>query len=180
MKKVLIPLAEGFEEIEAITLIDVLRRGGASVTTAALATREVTGAHGVKVQADALLQDVLQQHFDMMALPGGMPGAKNLQQDERVLGLIRAMNERFAFLAAICAAPMVLAHAGVLEGKRATAYPGFLDAFPEVSQQAGPVVVDGRVVTGRGPGSAMDFALTLLECLAGPASRETLAKALRA
>jgi 4-methyl-5(b-hydroxyethyl)-thiazole monophosphate biosynthesis len=180
MKKVLIPLAEGFEEIEAITLIDVLRRGGAVVTTAALAAPEVTGAHGVKILADALLQDVMQQPFDMIALPGGMPGAKNLQQDERVLSLIRAMNERFAFLAAICAAPMVLAHAGVLEGKWATAYPGFLDAFPEVSQQAGPVQVDGTVVTGRGPGAAMDFALTLLECLVGPACRESVARSLRA
>jgi 4-methyl-5(b-hydroxyethyl)-thiazole monophosphate biosynthesis len=174
MAKVLIPLAPGFEDLEAITLVDLLRRAEIEVVTAGLEAGLVTGARGTRVQPDTELEAVLEADFDMIALPGGMPGAEHLKNDARVQALLRRHGAAGKFTAAICAAPMALAEAGLLAGRRATSYPGFLDATraPSTTCLAEAVVVDGSVVTSRGPGTAMDFALTLVQLLAGKAVRE--------
>lgn len=145
MATALIPLAEGFEEIEAITLIDVLRRGGVEVTTAALNQPLVKGAHGVAIQADCLLDSVLQRDFDLIVLPGGLPGAHHLRDDARVQALLQGAARQGRYTAAICAAPVALASAGLLDGKRATSYPGCLDVQPAPGMQfdTAAVVQDG-------------------------------------
>ena len=173
MSKVLVPLAQGCEEIEAVTVVDVLRRAGVEVVTAGLAPGMVTGSHGLRLMPDAVLSDVLEQPFDMVVLPGGMPGAAHLAADAGLLVLLRRMAEAGKYVAAICAAPTVLAQAGLLRGKAATSYPGFLDRSPApgMTYRTDAVVADGRIVTSRGPGTAMDFSLQLAELLAGEAVR---------
>jgi 4-methyl-5(b-hydroxyethyl)-thiazole monophosphate biosynthesis len=167
--RVLVPLAEGFEEIEAVTIVDLLRRAEIEVHTAALAGRRVTGSHGIAVEADRTLDDVRSADYDMIVLPGGMPGADHLRKDARVLRLLRETAASGRFVAAICAAPGVLAQAGLLEGRAATSYPGFLkpDSAPGMRLSDAAVVVDGKVVTSRGPGTAIDFTLALIELLVG-------------
>lgn len=174
MKRVLVPLAEGFEELEAVTIIDIVRRAGIEVVVAALSGNPVTGSHGIALAADATLDAVTGQQFDLIALPGGMPGAANLLGDSRVGGMIRRQHEQGGHVAAICAAPMVLAAAGVLEGRRATCFPGFLDRVVDLTLVDAPVVVDDRVITSRGPGTAIDFALELVAQLAGPGERQKI------
>lgn len=176
MSRVLVPLAEGFEEIEAVTVIDLLRRAGIEVVTAGLAPGEVTGSHGISIAADTDLASVLEEPFDMVALPGGMPGATNLAADARLLSLLRRSAESGQFTAAICAAPSVLAKAGLLAGKRATSFPGFLtaDTSPGTLLLEDAVVEDGKVITSRGPGTAMDFALALIERLEGISVRQAV------
>lgn len=173
MKRVLIPLAAGFEDLEAVTLVDLLRRAGLDVLTAGLAPGLVQGARGLRVQPDVLLDDVLDQDFHLVALPGGMPGAENLRRDARILAMLKRVAAAGQFTAAICAAPIALAEAGLLDGKRATSYPGFVDkmTIPGCAYSTDAVVVDGTVVTSRGPGTAMDFALALIGLLCGPAVR---------
>lgn len=180
MTSVLIPLAEGFEELEAMTMIDLLRRAEIEVVTATLGANPVTGAHGVPVLADATLDEAGDRDYDMVALPGGLPGATNLGADQRVRALLARHAAAGRFTAAICAAPSVLAQAGLLEGRRATSYPGFLDADSVKGLKVAdePVVVDGKVVTSRGPGTAMDFALELVAQLGGPGAREAVEKPL--
>ncbi len=172
MKRVLVPLAEGFEELEAVTIIDLLRRAGIDVVVASLAGSPVTGAHGIRLAADTPLAALAEQDFDMIALPGGMPGAEHLKKDPRIADIIRRLQANGRTVAAICAAPMVLAAAGVLDGRRATCYPGFLDeGAAHTTVVDDPVVVDAGVITSRGPGTALDFALTLVAELAGAAER---------
>lgn len=174
MKTVLIPLAPGFEDLEAVTLSDLLRRAGIEVVTAGLHAGLIQGARGVRVQPDALLDEVMERDFDMIALPGGMPGAEHLKNDARVQALLRRLGAEGKFTAAICAAPIALASAGLLEGKRATSYPGFIEklGLGNTTCLEAPVVVDGKVATSRGPGTAMDFALALIELLVGRATRD--------
>lgn len=180
MKRVLIPLAQGCEELEAVTIIDLMRRAGIEVVTAGLDGDAVTASRGVRLLPDVQLDDVVGQEFDMLVLPGGLPGADNLDSDSRIHGLLNSMADGGGFTAAICAAPKVLAHAGLLDGKVATAYPGVLDSMElpatEVNQDA--VVIDDRVVTSRGPGTAMDFALTLIAQLLGEQKRREVEQAL--
>lgn len=176
--KVLIPLAEGCEELEAVTLIDLLRRAGIEVISAGLKPGTVTASRGVKLVPDMTLDDALQQEFDMIVLPGGMPGAANLSEDARIIGLLQKMAEAGRYTAAICAAPMVLAKAGLLDGRQATSYPGFLEGFPDIELSTLAVVQDGQVLTSRGPGTAMDFALTLVEVLKGSEKRQQVESAL--
>jgi protein deglycase len=173
MAKVLVPLADGFEEIEAVTVVDLLRRAGVEVRTAGLRSRTVTGSHAIAIEADATLDDVSDEHYDMVVLPGGMPGAQNLREDPRIARLVRRQAESGRYTAAICAAPSVLAAAGLLEGRSATSYPGFLDpgAVRELALSDAPVVVDGPIVTSRSAGTALDFALTLIELLTGRDAR---------
>jgi protein deglycase len=171
MKSVLVPLAEGFEEIEAVTVIDILRRASIEVTTAGLDAEPVQASRGVVLIPDTSLDEALAKNYDMVVLPGGQPGTNNLKADPRIISLIQRMAGRGQYIAAICAAPSVLATAGLLNGKRATSFPGSLNDFPGVQQQAGAVVADGNLITSRGPGTAMDFALTLVERLAGQAKR---------
>jgi 4-methyl-5(b-hydroxyethyl)-thiazole monophosphate biosynthesis len=175
-KKVLVPLAEGFEEIEVVAIVDLLRRAGIEVHTAALAGREVSGSHGIALRADLGLDAVRAADYDMIVLPGGMPGTRHLKEDPRVIALLREFAADGRYTAAICAAPSVLAHAGLLEGRTATSFPGFLDAAsaPGLTLSEQPVVVDGTVATSRGPGTAIPFALRLIELLEGPAAREAV------
>lgn len=167
MPSVLVPLAPGFEDLEATTIVDLLRRADVDVVTAGLAPGLVLGSRGMRVQPDALLDDVMQHDFDMIALPGGLPGSEHLKNDPRIQVLLKRMAGEGKWTAAICAAPMALAHAGLLDGRRATSYPGVVDRMqlPGATYVTQPVVVDGKVVTSRGPGTAMDFALQLIELL---------------
>ena len=174
MKRVLVPLAEGFEEVEAVTIIDILRRAGVEVVVASLAGSPVTGSHGIRLSADTPLAALAEQDFDMIALPGGMPGAEHLKKDPRIAGIVRSLHEKGRPVAAICAAPMVLAAAGVLDGRRATSFPGFLDDAVKSTVVGDAVVVDHGVITSRGPGTALDFALALVEELVGPSVRESI------
>jgi len=160
--KAVVPLAEGFEELEAVTIIDVLRRGGVEVTTAALAASPVTGSHAIQVAADTLLDAVEASMFDAVVLPGG-PAAKRLRDDERVQKLVQNAARSGKLVAALCAAPIALEAAGVLTGKRATVYPG--NELPSAQVVEERVVVDGNIVTSRGPGTALEFSLALVEKL---------------
>lgn len=174
MARVLVPLAPGFEELEAITVIDLLRRAGIEVVTAGLESGPVKASRSTVVVPDTSLDEALARDYDMVVLPGGEPGATNLASDARILELLRRCSAAGHYTAAICAAPKVLAAAGLLDGRRATCFPGVLEAakFPKVHLEEQAVVIDGRVVTSRGPGTAMDFALTLIELLAGRDKRD--------
>jgi len=178
MAKVLVPLADGCEELEAVTIIDLLRRAGIEVVSAGLKPGVVKASRGVQLVPDMTLDSALQDEYDMVVLPGGMPGAAHLKSDARILRLLKDMAAAGKYTAAICAAPMVLAEAGVLEGRQATSYPGFLDALPGVTVSTAAVVQDGKVLTSRGPGTAMDFALVLIETLAGADKRQQVEAAL--
>jgi 4-methyl-5(b-hydroxyethyl)-thiazole monophosphate biosynthesis len=173
MARVLVPLANGCEELEAVTIIDLLRRAGIEVVTAGLGAGPVTASRGVVLVPDRELDDVLDDDFDMVALPGGLPGADHLDADPRIHALLQRMAEQDRYTAAICAAPKVLLNAGLLDGHKATAYPGVIDGRMAADSQllADAVVSDGKVVTSRGPGTAMDFALTLIETLLGADKR---------
>lgn len=174
MASVLVPLAQGCEELEAVTVIDLLRRAGIEVITAGLDAQPVRASRGVTLVPDMSLDAVLQREFDMIVLPGGLPGADHLRDDPRVIDLLKKMAAADRYTAAICAAPRVLAHAGLLDGKRATSFPGALDvdAIPGIDYQEAPVVMDDKVITSRGPGTAMDFALALIETLVGRRKRD--------
>lgn len=170
--RALVPLAEGFEEIEAVTIVDVLRRASIDVVTAALGANPVRGSHGISVTADERLDAVRAGDFDAVVLPGGMPGSKTLRDDLRVRALVQAAAREGRWLAAICAAPIVLEAAGVLAGRRATSYPG--NELPSAVYVEERVVVDGKLVTSRGAGTALEFALALVERLKGPDIAEKL------
>jgi 4-methyl-5(b-hydroxyethyl)-thiazole monophosphate biosynthesis len=171
MKTALMLFAEGSEELEAVTVVNILRRAGVSVTLAGLTAGVLRGSRGVMLQPDTTLDAVLHQDFDMVVLPGGQPGTNHLKADARVLQLVQRMAEQGKYVTAICAAPAVLAMAGLLDGRKATCFPACLDDFPRVSVQNAAVVEDGKFITSRGPGTAMDFALTLVERLVGHAKQ---------
>jgi 4-methyl-5(b-hydroxyethyl)-thiazole monophosphate biosynthesis len=176
MPRVVVVLAEGFEEIEAVTPIDVLRRAGVEVVTAGVSGKRVLGSHGIVVEADTTL-DALPP-CDAVILPGGMPGSDNLGKSEAVQALVRKTHAAGKHVAAICAAPaLALARSGVLEGKRATCYPGLEKHFGAgVTRADERVVVDGKVVTSRGPGTALEFSLTLVEQLVSKQKADELRK----
>jgi len=164
MPRVVVCLAAGFEEIEAVTIIDVLRRGGVAVTTAGIEDGEwVMGAHDIPMRADAGLADLSPADFTMAVLPGGMPGSANLRDSELVRGFVRAVWEQGGHACAICAAPIALQAAGLLKGRRATSYPTFADQLPDAEYCEEAVVRDTRIITSRGPGTAFAFAFRLLE-----------------
>lgn len=172
MTTVLVPLAQGCEEIEAVTVIDILRRAGIKVVSAGLDNHPVRASRGIVLVPDTTLEAALKNSYDMVVLPGGQPGANNLKADIRILTLLKSMAQQGKYVVAICAAPSVMATAGLLDGKRATSFPGALDDFPKVRQVDGPVIEDGNLITSRGPGTAMDFALLLVERLAGKGKRQ--------
>ncbi len=172
MPKVLVPLAQGCEEIEAVTVIDILRRAAIEVVSAGLGAQPVRASRGTVLVPDTTLDAALKYDYDMVVLPGGQPGTDNLKKDVRILDLVKRMAQQGKYVAAICAAPSVLAAAGLLDGKRATCFPNCLDDFPRVNLQIAAVVEDGKLITSRGPGTAMDFALTLVERLAGYSKRQ--------
>ena len=174
-KTVLIVLAEGFEEIEAITPMDVLRRAGLDVVVAGVGKREVTGAHDVIVKTDLMLEQY-QGVPDAVVLPGGMPGAENLNKSEVLKDLLQKMKRSGKWIGAICAAPaVVLAPNGILDGKRATCFPGYENELgAKVKFLTDRVVTDGLVITSRGPGTAMEFSLALVSRLVSPEKAEQL------
>jgi 4-methyl-5(b-hydroxyethyl)-thiazole monophosphate biosynthesis len=180
MMKVLVPIADGVEEIEAVTIIDVLRRAGVEVICAGLTGKPVTASRKVKLIPDKSLEEVKGVEFDMVVLPGGGDGVENLKRDPRIEAMLRGMNERQKWVTAICAAPTLLAAYGLLEGKKATSHPSRRDqtAREEVHYQEQRVVQDGHLITSRGPGTAMEFALKLVEVLCGSEKVEELKEAL--
>lgn len=166
--KVLVPLLAGFEEIEAVTIIDVLRRAEVPVVVASVEAGAVEGSHALSVLATHALREVDADELAMIALPGGMPGAKNLAEQPDVQRLIKQVAEDGGYTVAICAAPMALAAANVHRDHKVTSYPGFEKYLDGASYVQERVVVDSRVVTSRGPGTALEFALTLVRLLRGP------------
>jgi len=174
--RALVPLAEGFEEIEALTVVDVLRRGGVEVVAAALdGASFVRGAHGVSVASDAPFADAEKGAFDALVLPGG-PGTPNLAKSELLVGRLRRQKEEGRIIAAICAAPTVLVEAGVLEpGQHVTCYPTCVLDLDRPSADV-PVVADGNVITGQAPGAAMLFALVVLQALEGESVARKVAR----
>jgi 4-methyl-5(b-hydroxyethyl)-thiazole monophosphate biosynthesis len=179
MATVLVPLAQGCEELEAVTLIDLFRRASITVTVAGLEAGPVTASRGVVLMPETTLDAVLDQDFDLVVLPGGLGGAQRLEADRRIAALLRRMTEQGRYVAAICAAPKVLASAGLLRNRQATAYPGILDGQTDIRLSSAAVVRDGTFITSRGPGTAMDFALTLIELLCGRAKRDEVDSALQ-
>lgn len=178
---VLVPLAQGCEELEAITVIDLLRRAGVTVISAGLDANPVKASRGTVLVPDATLDEILAQDFDMIVLPGGQPGSDHLRDDPRIQQKLKQQAGADKYVAAICAAPRALAQAGLLDGRRVTSFPGSLEGSPaeDVEYVTDPVVIDGKVITSRGPGTAMDFALTLIELLLGKAARDKVEKPLQ-
>ena len=173
MSRVLVPLAQGCEELEAITITDLLTRAGVDVTTAGLDENPVTASRGTRIIPDTSIEKVLDQQYDLVVLPGGLPGADHLRDNAHVQALIRKQAADGKYIGAICAAPKALAEAGLLDGKTATAYPGVLEALGnnQIHVKNSALEIDGNIVTSRGPGTAMDFALTLIELLEGLSRR---------
>ncbi len=173
MKNVLVPLAQGCEELEAITITDLMVRAGINVITAALTDEPVVASRGTTIIANTTIDKVTDQQFDMIVLPGGLPGADYLRDNTIVQSLIRQHADAGQYIAAICAAPKALAQAGVLENKKATSFPGVLDALnlENTTVTKSAIEIDGKVVTSRGPGTAMDFTLALIELLEGKEKR---------
>lgn len=168
MSKVYVFLATGFEEIEALTPVDILRRGGVDVNLVSITGNEiVTGARGINVKADVLFEDLDKDAADMLVLPGGMPGTTNLMAYEPLMELVKAYNLKGKYVTAICAAPTIFGKIGLLSGKKATCYPGMEGDLTGADVKYDSVVVDGNIVTSRGMGTALDFALKLLEINTG-------------
>jgi len=179
MKTVLVPLADGCEELEAISITDILTRAGVKVVTAGLKSGLVTASRGIRIMPDVTLDSVQNEHYDMIILPGGLPGADNLAADSRIIKMIQTQNKQSKFIAAICAAPKVFAVAKVIDDRQITHYPNALNDIPTNWQYSNKAIVtDGHIITGRGPGVAMDFALELAEILVGKEKRNDVEKAL--
>ena len=168
-KRVLVPISRGFEEIEALCVVDILRRAGVEVVLACLEEeRTVMGRSGIQVIADQTLSAALAAGpYDLVVLPGGLPNAHALCDDERVIACVQGQLAAGAWVAAICAAPLALQRAGVLEGLRLTSHPSVRDQLPGDRYSEDRVVVDGRVVTSRAAGTALEFAFTLVRLLVG-------------
>ncbi|KAK2949149.1 putative DJ-1/PfpI family protein [Blattamonas nauphoetae] len=177
MVKVLVPLYTAFEELEALSIVDLLRRAGVIVTTASITGQKlVTAGQGVNIEADTLFSDVQNEPFDCIAVPGGM-GHPALGTCEPLLNLLRTyVKDQSKTVAAICAAPFYLGEAGVLDGKKATCYPALLPKLKCAERKEDPLVIDGNVITSRGPGTSFMFALALVEKLCGKAKRDEIVK----
>lgn len=170
-------LAEGFEEIEALTPVDYLRRAGIGVTTVGVGGKQIVGAHNIAVTADIttaeLPDDVM---LDGVVLPGGMPGTLNLEKDEKVMHFVKRAFSENKLLCAICAAPSVLGHAGMLNGKTATCYPGFEDDLTGADVTGAPVETDGNIITARGAGVAADFAFAIIAAVKDPQTADAVCR----
>ena len=180
MTDVLVPLAQGCEELEAITIIDILVRAGIKVTTAGLDESPVVASRGTTIIPDTQIQNVQNIQFDMVVLPGGLPGSDHLRDNEIVQDILKKHANADKYVAAICAAPKALAQAGILENKVATSYPGVLDSLALKNTQIKntAIEVDGKTITSRSVGTAMDFSLKLIELLEGVEKRNEIEKSL--
>lgn len=177
MEKAYIFLADGFEEIEGLTVVDILRRAGVEIQMVSMmGHKELTGSHGIPVVADAVFEKTDFSDGTLFVLPGGMPGTKRLAAHEGLATLLKEKDAEGKRLAAICAAPSVLGGLGLLKGKRAACYPGFEEALTGAEVSFDPVVVSGNITTSRGMGTAIPFALALTEQLAGKEKADALAK----
>jgi len=178
--KVLVFLAEGFEEVEALTVVDYLRRKEIHVDTVSISdNQKVKGAHDIVVIADKLIDDVSElDSYDGVVIPGGMPGATNLRDDSSVIDIIKRVNENKKLVASICAGPIVLERAGVINGKSVTSYPGFGDELKNSVYKEETVVRDGNIITSRGPALAVDFAIEIVRYLLGEEKAKELKKSI--
>ena len=175
MGSIFVFLADGFEDIEALATVDILRRGGLNVSTVSIMDDLwVMSAHGVSIEADMLLSDADCSDAAMLILPGGMPGSTNLRDCQPLQQLLLSHNSKGGYIAAICAAPMALGNIGLLEGRRATCYPGCEGTMTGADYTAELVTVDGNIITGEGPAAAFPFAYTLLDILKGEGASEGL------
>jgi 4-methyl-5(b-hydroxyethyl)-thiazole monophosphate biosynthesis len=166
MKKVFVHFADGFEEVEAITPVDVLRRAGCEVTMVSVTgNKQVKSSRGIVVTADKLFNEVDYNSADMIVIPGGMPGAKNLDEHQGLKNKVLQFNNDGKWLAAICAGPIVLGHLGLLKNKTVTCFPGYEEDLLGANCTGKPVEVDGKIITGRGAGVALKFSLALVEAL---------------
>ena len=166
MKKVVVFLADGFEEVEGLTVVDLLRRAGAVVETVSVMGKlQIDGAHGIQVEADELFEKAFFDDAELLVLPGGMPGTLHLKEHKGLADLLCEFNENGRKIAAICAAPSVLGENGILEGKHAVSYPGFEEKLLGARVGAEKVAVDGNIVTSRGMGTAIEFAMAIVKWL---------------
>ena len=168
----------GFEEIEALSACDILRRGGVEVKSVSVSTQPVVGAHQIPVTTDLMLSEVEPEKMEMVVIPGGWDGVMNLLANEGALSLVQRAWDDGKYTAAICAGPMVLAKLHITDGKRSTCYPGLEKELGSAVMQDADAVQDGRVITGRAPGAAIPFALKLVEVLKGTAAAATVAEGL--
>lgn len=176
-KKVCVFLADGFEEIEGLTVVDLLRRAGVEVTTASImGHKNINGAHAIEVMADALAEDVNYEAQDMLVLPGGLPGTTYLGENEIVCEQVKTFAGQGKWIAAICAAPTVFGNLGLLDGKAATCYPSMEEELKCGSYRQDSVVVSENIITSRGMGTAIDFSLKLIEVLVSKEAADNLAK----
>lgn len=171
-------LADGFEETEALTPVDMLRRASVEVVIAGVGKKEITGSHGITVTSDITAKEASPENACMVILPGGMPGTLNLQADEYVQKAVDCMMSAGKYIAAICAAPIILGEKGLLKGKKATCYTGFEDRLLGASYTGDAVCTDGRIITARGAGVALDFALELVRVLKGEETAQSLRKSI--
>ena len=172
-KKIAVILADGFEEIEAVVPVDVLRRLEFEVVIAGL-SKTVKGSHGIKVQADCLLSELKETEFDAVFLPGGMPGSANLRDSSEVLALVKKVNARGGIVSAICAAPIALKAAGVIDGKTVTSHPSVKNEIKGCIHTGKLTETDGNIVTGKGPGAAFEFAVKVASSLGKASEAESL------
>ncbi|MBU5480947.1 DJ-1 family glyoxalase III [Blautia sp. MSJ-19] len=176
-KKVYIFLADGFEDIEGLTVVDLMRRADIDIKTVSIRdSREITTSHGINMQTDLLFAETDFTDADMLVLPGGMPGTKYLGEYQPLRDLLTDFYKKGGKVAAICAAPTVLASLGFLDGKKATAYPSCMDGLAGAERSSDKVVVDGNVTTSRGLGTAVDFALSLIGQLLGEKKADEIAE----
>lgn len=165
MKKIALLVANGFEEIEALTVVDVMRRANEHCDIVSIGDIEVVGSHNIKVLADKRLDDEIK-NYDMLILPGGLPGATNLQSSKHVIDIVKYFNDNNKYIAAICAAPIVLKTAEVIKGKNITSYPGYEEELQGANYiNNEDVVVDGNIITSRGPATTLPFAYEILKIL---------------
>ncbi len=174
--RVLVPIAEGVEEIEATTIIDTLRRAGWDVTTAGLNVQPVVASRGVRLVPDVAWDQVDSGGYDVLVLPGGSRGTDNLRRDERIIETIRRFRGDNKWLGAVCAGPLVLEDAGVLRGRNVTCYPALAGKIVSAQWVDRPVVVDGRIITSQGPGTCLQFALTLVGEIGDPRIADRIAE----
>lgn len=178
-RKICVFLADGFEEIEGLTVVDLLRRAGAEVTTVSITGQYIIhGAHGINVQADKLFEEMDYTEQDMAVLPGGMPGTLRLGEHEGLKAVLNQFYQNEKFIAAICAAPSVLGKLGFLNGRKATSYPGFEEQLLGAELVTEPVAVSDFVITSRGLGTAIDFSLALIKVLLGSEKAESIKSAI--
>ena len=180
MAKVYAFLAEGLEEVECLAVVDVLRRSGVEVTLVSVGeTKEIVGSHGIRLTADALFEVTNPDQADILFLPGGMPGTKNLQAHQGLAEAIRKAAKQGRRIAAICAAPSILGTMGLLKGRTATCYPGFVDMLEGASYTSQGVITDGNITTSRGLGYALALGLELIRLLQGPQQAERIREAVQ-